>query len=151
MMPSWDCVCPLARACACVTCPTMRVPFFSTTLPSCLMSCSARASTSSPTLLLFASREVASDASIFVPLEMLAELLPALAFAVLLDDIDDDAPVDPLLEACAPELFVCTVVCDCVEAPACPEAVVCAAATEAPNIPIARTESIRFMKSPPIG
>src|ERR1700674_3593577 len=150
-MPSWDCVCPLARACACVTCPTRRVPFFSTTLPSCLTSSAARASTSSPGLLLFASSEVASVASIFEPLEMFAELLPALAFADDLDDIDDDAPADPLPEACAPELFVCTLVCDCVEAPACPEAVVCAAATEAPNTPMARIDSIRFMKSPPIG
>src|SRR5260221_9645244 len=113
-MPSWDCVCPLARACACVTCPMSRVPFFSTTLPSCLTSCAARASTGSPALLLFASSEVASVASIFDPLEMLAELFPALAFA----DADDDVAAEPLPDACAPDLLVCTAVWDCVEAPA---------------------------------
>src|SRR5579864_1693928 len=151
MMPSSDCVCPFARACACVTCPTRCVPFFRTTLPSCLMSWSARASTSSPGLLLFASREVARVASIFVPLEMLAELLPALAFAGVLDDIDEDVPADPLPEACAPELFACTLACDCVEVPAWPDAVVCAAATQGPNIPMARIERIRLMKCPPKG
>src|ERR1700681_2023517 len=130
-MPSWDCVCPLARACACVTCPTSRVPFFSTTLPSCLTSSAARASTSSPGLLLFASREVASVASIFEPLEMLAELFPALA----VPDVD----AIPLPDACAPELFVCTVVWDCVDAPACPDAVICAAVAHAPSDPMART------------
>src|SRR5579863_2288611 len=109
-MPSWDCVCPLARACDCVTWPTRRVPFFNTTLPSCLTSCAARASTSSPGLLLFASREVASVASIFEPLERLAELFPALPVA------DDDA--EPLPEACAPDLPACAAVWDCVEAPA---------------------------------
>src|SRR5579863_5003064 len=107
-MPSWDCVCPLARACACVTWPTRRVPFFSTTVPSCLMSCAARASTSSPGLLLLASREVASVASIFEPLETLAELFPALAFA----DADEDAAAEPLPEACAPDLLACAAVWD---------------------------------------
>src|SRR5271169_2424274 len=120
MMPSWDCVCPLARGCACVTCPTRCVPLFSTTLPSCLISSSVRTSTSSPGLLLFASREVASDASIFVPLEMFRELLPALAVVGAADEV----AAELLPEACAPELFVCTAVCDCAEAPAWPVAIV---------------------------
>jgi hypothetical protein len=84
-------------------------------------------------------------------LEMLAELLPELEFVDALDAVAEDAPADPLAEVCAPELFVCTLACDCVEAPACPEAVVCAAATQGPNIPIARIERIRLMKCPPIG
>src|SRR5580692_8522212 len=117
-MPSWDCVCPPALACACVTCPTRCVPFFNTTFPSCLTSSSARASTSSPGLLLFASREVARVASIFVPSEMLAELFPGLVVAEVEDGIADDIAVEPPLEACAPELLVCPAVCDCADAPA---------------------------------
>jgi hypothetical protein len=105
------------------------------------MSSSVRASTSSPGLLLFASREEARVALIFVPLEMLAESFPSFAFA----DVDDAVAAEVLLEACAPELLVCMEVWDCPEAPACPEAVVFADVAHAPSIPMASNESIRFI------
>src|ERR1700722_2372749 len=147
-MPSCDCVCPLARACAWVTWPTRCVPFFSTTLPSCLMSSSVRTSTSSPGLLLFASSEVASVASIFVPLEMLPELFAAFTGAGVEDEVeanDPDEVAEPPAAACAPELFVCTAVCDCAEAPACPETEVCASAVDAPSAPMANNRNERFI------
>src|SRR5579862_1071112 len=77
-MPSCDSVCPFSRACAWVTCPTIRVPFFKTTLPSCFTSSCVRACTSSPGLLCRASREFASAALILVPSEIFAAGLPAL-------------------------------------------------------------------------
>jgi hypothetical protein len=45
---------------------------------------------------------VASVALIFEPLEMLAELFPALAFA----EADEDPAAEPLPEAFAPDLLV---------------------------------------------
>src|SRR6266481_8053153 len=108
MMPSCDSFCPLARAWAWVSCPTRRVPFFITTLPSCLTSSAVRASTWSPGLLRFASRAVASVALILEPLERFVELLAALLFA----EVEDDVAAEPLPEACAPDLFACTAVWD---------------------------------------
>src|SRR5579872_2437375 len=118
-MPNCDSVCPFSRACAWVTWPTRRVPFFSTTLPSCFTSSCVRACTSSPGLLCLASRELASAASILVPSGIFAPAFPELAFPALafaeleLEDLafadfafaeaDEEFDADPLPETCAPE------------------------------------------------
>src|SRR5579871_3084299 len=143
-MPSCDSVCPFSRACAWLTCPTRRVPFFSTTLPFCLTSSCVRACTSSPGLLCFASREVASVASILVPSEIFAAVFPGLEFA----DTDDDFDAEPLPETCAPEVaeFVCIEDCDCADAPACPETAVCADALHVPSSPTATNDRMYFIK-----
>jgi hypothetical protein len=73
---------------------------------------------------------------------MSTELFPALAEA----DVDVDA--DPLLEACAPDLFVCTEPCDCAEVPDCTEAELCAAAVPTPKIPTITIGRIRFTREP---
>jgi hypothetical protein len=75
-----------------------------------------------------------------VDLETSAEFLPASAEAAV------DA--DPLLEACAPDLLVCTEVCDCVEAPACADVDVCADTIPAPIIPTISIGRIRFTVKP---
>ena len=90
---------PFARAWASVTCPTRRVPFFSTTLPSCFTSCVVRASTRSPGLFFFASSEFASVASIFVPLGNVRGILAGVART------PSGVDADPLPEACAPDLL----------------------------------------------
>jgi hypothetical protein len=65
---------------------------------------------------------------------------------LLFVDIDEEDVAAELLPlVCAPELLVCMEAWDWPEAPACPEAVVCAAVAHAPNIPRASNESIRFI------
>src|SRR6267154_256142 len=88
-MPICDCAFSFVRACASVTCPTSRVPFFTTTCPSCFTSCVATASTRSPALFFFASSEFFSVASILVPSEMSVEPLAAPAVADEADDVVD--------------------------------------------------------------
>ena len=73
---------------------------------------------------------------------MSAEFLSALAEA------DEDVDADPLPEAWAPDLFACTEVCDCVEAPACADVEVCAPAIPAPIIPTIKIGRIRFTREP---
>jgi hypothetical protein len=56
-----------------------------------------------------------------------------------------------LLVACAPDLLVCTEVCDCAEAPACADVEVCAVAIPAPIMPTIKIGRIRFTESPSYG
>jgi hypothetical protein len=91
---------------------------------------------------------VASVASIFVPLERFTELFAALTGAGVEDEVEAnvaDEVAEPLVATCGPELFVCAAVCDCAEAPACPEIEVCATAVHAPSAPIASNRNVRFI------
>jgi hypothetical protein len=61
---------------------------------------------------------------------------------------DVDVVADPLPEAWAPDLFVCTELCDCAEVPDCADAELCAAAVPAPMIPAMRIARIYFTREP---
>src|SRR5215469_10189841 len=112
-MPRADSVSPLARAVACVTCPTSFEPLGMTTLPSDLTASVIRALTASPGLHFFESTGEISAALNAVPLAK-----PALAWpfcAVAAADVRLEAA------ACARVWPVSTDACPlaCAPGPAC--------------------------------
>jgi hypothetical protein len=69
-------------------------------------------------------------------------------FADVEETAKDEVAAEALPDACAPEALVWAEVCVRAAAPVCVEAVeavVCAEAAQAPSIPMASTEGIRFM------
>src|SRR6266571_3263352 len=119
-MPREDSAWPLARADACVTCPTSFDPFGITVCPSDLTASVVCAATASPGLHFFESTGELSAALNAVPLANEALACPFCADA----EVDADVPA----EACACVLPASTDACPLPCAPACAPVCDCAAA-----------------------